>query len=127
MPYMSTWIHESYIYRTILTGLISIDEVDTIMHEYLDILGANKNVYFILDFGRAATVPTTLLQIDSIIEVIHHTNTQWFAVVNPTGFDNNTTRLLAQEKVKIFDNKDKALGFLRGMVRLDTGKALGDN
>jgi len=98
-----------------------------IMHEFLDILNGHEGVYFILDFGRAATVPTTLLQIDSIIDVMHHANTVWFAIVNPTGFDNNTTQLLAQEKVKIFDSKDKALGFLRGMVRLDTGKELDDN
>jgi len=127
MPYTSTWVNKPYILRSTLIGLITVDEVDDIMHEYLDILNQHDAVYFILDFGRAATVPTTLLQIDSIIEVIHHDHTQWFAVVNPTGFDNNTTRLLSQEKVKIFDNKDKALGFLRGMVRLDTGIALDDN
>jgi|GEM_PF-1454330 len=124
MPYTNTWVHEPYILRTTLTGLIIVDEVDGIMHDYLDILNQQDAVYFILDFGRAATIPTTLLQVDSIIDVIHHTNTQWFAIVNPTGFDSNTTRLLVQDKVKIFDDKDKALGFLRGMVRLDTGTAL---
>lgn len=127
MPYTSTWVNAPYIYRTVFTGLVSIDEVDAIMQDYLSTLADNQQVYFMLDFGRAASVPTTLLQIDSIIEVIHHDNTQWFAVVNPTGFDNNTTRLLAQEKVKLFDSKDKALGFLRGMVRLDTGNPLDDN
>ncbi len=124
MPNTTRWIHEPYIMQSTFTGIIHIDEVDTLMREYLATVEANDSVYIILDFSRAVSVPTTLLQLDSIIDTIHHPNTQWFTVVNPTGFDSNTTRLLAQDKVKIFDNKDKALGFLRGMLRLDTGITL---
>lgn len=124
MPNTTRWIHEPYIMQSTFTGIIHIDEVDTLMHEYLARVEANDGVYIILDFSRAVSVPTTLLQLDSIIDTIHHLNTQWFTVVNPTGFDSNTTRLLAQDKVKIFDSKDKALGFLRGMLRLDTGITL---
>ena len=127
MPHMTNWVHEPYILRTLFTGILDIDEVDHVMQDYLDKLEINQPLYFMVDFGRAASIPTNLLQIDSIIEVMNHEKTQWFVFINPTGFDSNTTRLLVQDKVKTFESKEKALGFLRGMVRLDTGIVLESN
>lgn len=124
MPYMSRWINEPYILCTTFTGNINVDEVDTLMQEYLERLDERSSIYIMVNFARAASIPTTLLQMDSIIDVLNHDNVKWFILINPTGFDSNTTRLLAQDKVKILDTKDNALGFLRGMVRLDTGVIL---
>ena len=124
MPYMTRWIHEPYILDTTFTGILSIDEIDEVMNDYLARLNEPLSLYILVNFARAVTVPTNLLQINSIIEVINHDNLQWLVTVNPVGFDSNTTRLLAQDKVKVFNNKENALGFLRGMVRLDTGVTL---
>lgn len=124
MPYMTRWVNEPYILNTTFTGLIDVDEVKELMHDFLEKLDSGAKLYFLVNFSRAVTIPTTLLQMDSIIDVLTHDNTQWFVLVNPIGFDSNTTRLLVQDKVKVFENKDNALGFLRGMVRLDTGIAL---
>lgn len=124
MPYMTRWIHEPYILDTTFTGILSISEIDEVMNDYLVRLGEQSSLYILVNFARAVTVPTNLLQISSIIEVINHNNLQWLVTVNPVGFDSNTTRLLAQDKVKVFNNKESALGFLRGMVRLDTGVTL---
>jgi hypothetical protein len=121
MPFMTNWVHKPYIVKSVFTGIVSIIEVDAVMRDYLSKLNADHMLYFMIDFERAASIPTTLLQIDSIIEVINHVNTQWFVIVNPVGFDSNTTHLLMQDKVKIVNTKAKALGFLRAMVRLDTG------
>jgi len=118
---MTRWIHEPYILDTTFTGLLSVDEVDEVMNDYLSKLDNDSQLYIMVNFSRAVTIPTTLLQMESVIEVLNHDNMQWIVLVNPTGFDSNTTRLLAQDKVKVLDNKDNALGFLRGMVRLDTG------
>lgn len=121
MPYMTNWIHKPYIVNSVFIGIVSIIEVDTVMRDYLSKLDDGLLLYFMVSFERAASIPTALLQLGSIIEVINHANTQWFVVINPTGFDSNTTHLLTQDKVKIWTTKDKALSFLRGMVRLDTG------
>ena len=124
MPYMTAWIYEPYILRTTFTGLITIDDIDSVMRDYLTRLSGDQHLYFMVDFGRVLSTPTKMTQIETVTEVITHANTQWFAVVNPVGFDNNTTRLLVQNKVKVFNAREKAVGFLRGMVRLDTGLAL---
>ena len=124
MPFMTQWVNPPHIVKSVFTGIVSISEVDTLMRDYLSKLDDNLALYFMVDFERAISIPTTLLQIDSIIEVINHENTRWFVVVNPIGFDSTTTHLLTQDKVKIMSAKDKALGFLRGMVRLDTGDIL---
>lgn len=124
MPYMTRWIHEPYILDTTFTGILSVSEIDEVMNDYLARLTEQSSLYILVNFARAVTIPTTLLQMDSVVEVLNHENLQWLVMVNPVGFDSNTTRLLAQDKVKVFDNKEKALGFLRGMVRLDTGIAL---
>ena len=65
--------------------------------------------------------PEDLFELDSISQVVEHDNTRWFAVINPDVFANYTTRLLVRDKAKIFENRERALGFLRGMVQLDTG------
>ena len=121
MPFMTSWVHHPYIVRSVFTGIVSIIEVDAVMRDYLSKLNDGHVLYFMIDFERAAAIPTTLLQIDSIIDVINHANTRWFTIANPVGFDSNTTHLLMRDKVKIMDTKAKALGFLRAMVRLDTG------
>lgn len=124
MPNMTRWKHEPYILDTTFTGILSVDEIDEIMNDYLGRLNEGASLYLMVNFARAVSIPTTLLQMDSVVEVLNHANLQWLVMVNPVGFDSNTTRLLAQDKVKVFESKEKALGFLRGMVRLDTGIAL---
>lgn len=121
MPFMTTWVHKPYIVKTVFTGITSITEVDAVMRDYLTKLDDGNGLYCLVDFERVINIPTTLLQMDSIIEVINHSNTRWFVVVNSIGFDSTTTHLLTQDKVKVMSAKDKAIGFLRGMVRLDTG------
>lgn len=121
MPNMTRWLNEPHIMSTTFTGIIDVDEVDDVMHEYLAKLNDDRNLYIMINFSRAVKIPTNLLQMDSIIDILNHNHLQWFVLVNPVGFDSNTTRLLVQDKVKVFNDKDKAVGFLRGMVRLDHG------
>ncbi len=124
MTFLTNWVNEPYIMGTVFTGMVSISEVDTAMLEYLGALQQEADLYFLLDFARAASIPTSLLRLSSISQVVNHGNTRWFAVVNPVGFDQFTTRLLVRDKVKVFDSREKGLGFLRGMVRLDKGEIL---
>lgn len=124
MTFITNWLHEPYIMATTFTGMVAVTEVDTVMLEYLGALQETEDLYFLLDFARSASVPTTLLRLSSISQVVNHGNTRWFAVVNPVGFDQLTTRLLVRDKVKVFDTREKGLGFLRGMVRLDKGEIL---
>jgi hypothetical protein len=121
MPFITNWVHTPYIINSTFTGIVSITEVDAVMQDYRMKLDDSNGLYVMIDFERALSIPTTLLQIDAIIEVINHSNTRWFVIVNPVGFDSTTTNLLSQDKVKVVNTKNKALGFLRGMVRLDTG------
>lgn len=124
MAFLTKWIHEPYIMGTVFTGMVAVNEIDLAMLEYLGALQQEDEMYFLLDFSRSASIPTSLLRLSSTSQVVNHANTQWFAVVNPVGFDQYTTRLLVRDKVKVFNTREKALGFLRGMVRLDTGIAL---
>lgn len=121
MPYMTRWIHKPHILSTTFLGIVEVEDIDEVIHDYLAKLNEGIKLYAMVNFSRAVTIPTNLLQMEPIIEVLTHPNTQWFVLVNPVGFDSNTTRLLVQDKAKVFNSTDKALGFLRGMVRLDTG------
>ncbi len=125
MPSHSYWINEPWIFATDFSGKVTSEDIDVVMRRYLGIVG-NQSGYFLLDMSDAKSFPTDMFQLASIRKVVDNGNTLWFAVINPDVFTNYATRLLVRDKAKIFEDRDKAVGFLRGMVRVNTGEILSD-
>lgn len=124
MPFKTTWINEPHIIVTEYTGRVTGGDLDMNMLEYLGIIQAQP-VYILLDFSRAEGVPSRLFELSSPGQVINHPNTSWLAVVNPPGATGrHATRMLARDKIKLFNDRKSAEVFLRAMVRLDTGLVL---
>ena len=88
------------------------------MLEYLGAAQAQK-VYLLLDFSQV-NVPNGMLSLPSLIQVINHANTQWFAIIKPESSSSYMTKLLSGDKVKMFRDRETAINFLKAMERLDT-------
>ncbi len=125
MPSNSYWINEPWIFATDFSGKVTTEDIDAVMHRYLGIV-EKQSGYFLLDMSESKSFPTDMFQLASIRKVVDNDNTLWFAVINPDVFTNYATRLLVRDKAKIFEDRDKAIAFLRGMVRIDKGEILGD-
>lgn len=125
MAFESTWINEPYILLTEYTGHVTGNDVNLSMLQYLG-AAQEQPIYILLDFSKSDYVPHQVLELSSVSQVINHANTRWFVVINPKDKDSYATRLLAGTRIKTFADKPSALAFLRGMVRLDTGKVLTD-
>lgn len=124
MAFQTQWIHDPYIIETVYSGQVSGSEFDMNMLEYLGIV-QSQPAYILLDLSEVASLPSQLLQLSSLGQVINHANTAWLAVVMPGQSEYaRTTRMLARDKVKLFPDRTSALAFLRGMVRADTGIVL---
>lgn len=124
MSFRTTWVNEPYIIVTEYAGRVTGGELDMNMLEYLGIV-QDQPVYILLDFTNADTIPGKLFELSSAGLVINHANTSWFAVVNPAGQPSRATRMLARDSIKVFNDRKAAEGFLRAMVRMDTGVVLG--
>lgn len=122
MPFNTRWIHNPYILQTEFSEHVSGGDFTTAMLEYLG-AAQEQPTYFLLDFTRARHIPARLFELSISSQVINHANTRWFVIVNPD-VTNYETRMLARSKVKVFPNMEMAIGFLRAMVRLDTGQVL---
>lgn len=124
MTFHTEWVYDPYIIETRYSGLVSASEVDMNMLEYLGIVQAQA-VYILLDLSKVDSLPNQLLQLSSLGQVIAHPNASWVGIVTPGQPEYiRTTRMLAQDKVKLFQERESALSFLRAMLRVDTGISL---
>ncbi len=123
MPYSTNWVHAPYIIETTYVGNITIYDLNLALLEYFGTLQMQP-LYVLLDFGRTRARPHKMLDTPAAPMVLQHDNLRWIALVNEQGFYSRTTDLLVQDKLKLYNNRDDALAFLRGMVRADTGKQL---
>lgn len=125
MPFLSKWVNEPYILKTHYTGRVSGSELKVSMLEYLG-AAQTQPMYFMMDFLEADGVPQEMLNLPAILQVINHANTRWLVLIKNESASSYMTQLLTRDKVKTFRDRETALGFLRGMVRIDTGEILTD-
>jgi len=111
------WIDKPLIAGITFTEQISITDLNYIMVGFLKI-AQKGDVYILLDFSQI-NVPPGLLTLPSLLQVINHANTRWMGVVKRESSTSVLTKMLARDKVKMFRSTENALGFLRGMVRID--------
>ena len=123
MPFRTEWVHDPYILATKFSGRVSGSELKVVMPEYLGAVQV-QTMYFMLDFMEADGVPPEMLNLPAILQVINHANTRWLVLAKPESASSYMTQLLSRDKVKTFRDRETALGFLRGMVRVDTGVEL---
>ena len=124
MAFQTDWVNEPYIMETTYSGRVSGHDLQMSMLEHLGAV-QQQELYILLDFSEAERVPSSLLELPALSQVVGHGNTRWLAIVNPEGdTDSYTTHLMVSDKTKIFLNRKSALAFLRGMVRADTGDIL---
>lgn len=123
MPFLSEWVHEPYILKTHYTGRVSGSELKVSMLEYLG-AAQTQPMYFMMDFLDSDGVPNEMLNMPAILQVINHANTRWLILVKHESASSYMTQLLSRDKVKTYRDIETALGFLRAMVRIDTGEIL---
>ncbi len=122
MSFRTEWLDEPYILKTTFEENTSAGELNLVMLEYLG-AAQEQEIYFLLDFSKVV-VPLDVLKLPSLLQVINHGNTKWVGIVKATSSTSYMTKMLNRDKVKTFHDVDMAIGFLRGMVRLETGEKL---
>lgn len=122
MSFRTEWIDDPYILGTTFNSHATISELNLIMLEYLG-AAQEQDVYLLLDFSEV-TVPNGMLTLPSLLQVINHANTRWMGIVKAETSSSYMTKLLTRDKVKMFRDRETAVGFLQAMVRIDTGTNL---
>lgn len=124
MAFKTEWINDPYIIGTHFEGQVTVDEVKMAMLEYLGAAQEQKAVYVLMDFSNVDNVPNRLLDLPILLQVITHANVKWIAIVKEDNPNSYMTQFLSRDKLKMFRNRESAIAFLNGMVRLDTGENL---
>lgn len=105
---------------TVYSGSVTSYDLKSSTIQYLEILSDQK-LYIMLDFSDSTGVPRMVMDLPALLQVITHPNTMWLTIVNPTGDNSYTARLLIRDKVTVSRDNETALAFLQGMMRLDAG------
>lgn len=126
MSFETTWINDPHIICTHYIGRASSRDLMQSATQYLEML-RTQELYIVLDFSQSEGVPHAVMNMPLLLQIITHANTKWLTIVNPSGENSYTARLLVRDKVKVYRDLPTALGFMRGMVRMDTGEILAKN
>ena len=119
MPFQTYWVEAPHIPGTDYSGAVSGFDLNMAMLEYMGAL-QDQPVYFLMDFSATRGLPNKFFELSASAQVLHHPNTRWCAVVHAGQSRNSyTTRLLARNRVKIFEKRKDAMAFLRAMVQTD--------
>mgnify|MGYP000250566100 CR=1 FL=1 len=122
MTFRTQWLDELHILHTVFENNPSMGDLNLVMLEYLG-AAQEQEIYFLLDF-TGVDVPTNILKLPALLQVINHGNTQWLCLVKPEAKSSYMTRLLSRDKVKTFRKTENAIGFLRGMILSEKGNDL---
>ncbi|GAB5492773.1 MAG: hypothetical protein Phog2KO_29880 [Phototrophicaceae bacterium] len=123
MTFRTQWLDEIPVLHTVFEDSTSMSELNLVMLEYLG-AAQEQEVHFLLDF-TGINVPTNILKLPALLQVINHGNTKWLCLVKPETRASYMTRLLSRDKVKTFRKTDNAISFLQGMILSGTDNDLG--
>lgn len=110
------WIDEPWIMGVEYHGVVTNQDVDEVMS--ICIPAADKHpIAFLVDVSNAQRLDPNVLKSKSIIELVRHHNTRFFALVGV----NPIIRIAVQffmrfSSFKLFDDKDAALQFLKEQI-----------
>lgn len=113
------WIDNSSILSCSFEEQPSVRELNNVMLEFLK-SSQEGTVYFLLDFTNVQ-VPSGLLSLPLLLQVINHANTRWLGIVKEESPASYMTQLLSRDKVKTFRDRHSTVAFLEGMARLESG------
>lgn len=113
------WIENTNILSCNFDDQPTIRDLNAVMLEFLKSAQAGT-VYFLLDFTDVQ-VPSGLLSLPLLLQVINHANTRWLGIVKEESPASYMTQLLSRDKVKTFRDRRSTIAFLEGMARLESG------
>lgn len=119
MAFQTEWIVEPYIISTTFTGRTSVHDMKMAMLEYLGAAQLEQNLYILMDFMQAENVPSKLLDMPILAQIINHGNIRWLVIAKEAADSSYMTQFLARDKVKTVRSREEALKFLIAMMRLE--------
>ncbi|GAB1422070.1 hypothetical protein MASR2M15_22780 [Anaerolineales bacterium] len=120
MSFRITWLHKPHIIRIQYEGTVTGLDLTQSMQKVLRAV-MQTETYLMLDFSAIHIVPNDLFSNSLTSQLLNHANTQWCVVIASQDRNDRNTRLLTQDKIKLFSQYDSAYAFLIGMLRLDKG------
>jgi hypothetical protein len=120
MPGQIYWLEEPWIMAVDYSGLVTANDVRSIVAQSLPALGSGP-VYFLIDLSQSESVAPQVIELSSLSEWIYHPNARWFAYVQPRGIFKMLINIRHSDNVRFFNQRDDALIFLQQAVAQTAG------
>jgi stage II sporulation SpoAA-like protein len=124
MEHKAEWIEEPWIMRVTWKGRLTVADTDTLMKICLD--AADKHeVNFLVDFREVKFHDPKIFGSTSLMSLIRHRNSKWFAFLGLTGVLQMAAQvLMTRSPFKSFTDEQKAIEFLRAKTEIQKAEAV---
>lgn len=112
MPARTIWIEAPHLMCAKYEGKITADDVTRIMDECLPLV-EDRPMFFLIDLNNAMLFDVNLLQHTSLIKLIRHPNTVFFAMIGVNRILRTGVQLIRPRALKFFEDEATAIAFLR--------------
>lgn len=123
MPSRVYWLEEPIIMVAEYSGAVTTEDLDEALKMCLAYL-EDHTIYFLVDLESADSIPTNLLKLASLNQIIDHERSRWFAFLQPNTLVKFAMQVMMRNHARVFDNRDAAVAFLR--ERIDDEKGISD-
>ena len=117
MPFQMGWHKEARILKVLVCDSVSLSEtisLDQALTQYLN--GAHQPVHILFDVSLVNTFPTSLVEIQDLLNSFNHPQLGWIAFIDGGGQSNPLLYVASQllgEKYRVFTHLKMGLDFLK--------------
>ena len=115
MPSRVYWLDEPTIMVAEYSGDVTTDDLDTALTACLGYLD-HEIIYFMVDMRTVDKMPTNLMKLASLSQLVNHENARWFAFVKPNILVKFAMQVMHRNYARTFEEWDAALVFLHDRI-----------
>lgn len=118
MPAHAYWIDQPLILSNDYIGKITSQDAEAMVNSVQEAVRQGPT-YIIVDLRQATSLPTNLIKIGSLTELVNNPNLRWLAIVGPNAVAKFLINLLARNRAVVFGSREEAEAFLRQKAHED--------
>jgi len=107
------------------SGEVTTEDLDSALSECLEYL-KDHTIYFMVDMTTVDKLPTNLMKMASLSQLVNHEKARWFAFVKPNILVKFAMQVMHRNFARIFEEKDEALAFLHDRIEDERGSINAD-
>lgn len=123
MPSRVYWLEEPTIMVAEYSGEVTTEDLDHALVACLEYL-ENYTIYFMVDMTTVEKMPTNVLKMATLSQLVNHERARWFAFVKPNILVKFAMQVMHRNFARTFEEKDEALAFLHERIDDEGGQSL---